>query len=374
MSFLSRRIVLPVVLALAAGMAAACECDVSARDTSNFLHVPKDGKLTLPANALGVLFHETRASTLWKVRASDNLGNRILDAIPAPLPARAFDIFDETANRRVGAVLEPLDIEAQLGTPEWTFLSREQDRAAAPLGMDAHLLAGARRDDLRDISAAARASSGLFRVAPQGGFLAGHTYVFQYMPGLIPLVKVKVGPPLPQRAPGAIVLRGERPTREILSLPASGMCSQERAVMVQRVKYEVAPQRQAYRHLLMALTSQQYFGRDRDYVGLGSGTIVRASYRAEMCGAAIGYGASAVGAGQELVWADCPDLSSEPERRQVRGFAGILELDRQLQPSNTLEVPFAQAAGPYCWRLRAQVVIMDDIRHSDWQRRSRARE
>jgi hypothetical protein len=334
--------------------AQACSCERAQADTSGFLHLDKEASIELPANALGVLYFKKQE---LKTRTTDKNGNEVLTEAPPKLMAREFIIRDLTVNRTLKAKLTRLDIDMQLGDPSPSyFLIRKGAMADEPAHVDdVRILAD--KHGLRDISAAVRDAAGLFRVAPVGGFIAGHTYSMTTerdgaVAGL-DRAEVVIGPRLVNSEPDkfALLTNGSA-TRELLTLAGSASCSMKRAAIVQQLRYTIPAQREPYRHLLATFTRQQFFGADLTRFRAPAKVFVENDYRSEMCAAAPAFGASESGPGKDLVYASCPKMGGAPDRRQVRGYAGMLELEDTLHETAIVDIAFDKATGPGCWRLR----------------------
>ncbi len=107
---------------------------------------------------------------------------------------------------------------------------------------------------------------------------------------------------------------------------------------VQRLQYAVPPQRAAYPHLLVAFTSEK----------VAAGAFAARTYIERSCGhGPPDFGTSALGQGKDLLFAECPAWMASFQRRQVRGRAGMLELEDTLRTTPVLDVDLGQASGPY---------------------------
>jgi len=332
----------------------ACSCERAQSDASGFLHLSKQASIELPANALGVLYLKKLE---LKTRTSDKNGNEVLTEAPPKLVAREFIIRDLTVNRVLKAKLTRLDLDIQLGDPSPSyFLIRKGAMADEPAHVDdVRILAD--KHGLRDISAAVRDATGLFRVAPAGGFIAGHTYSItterEGAPGGIDRAEVEVGPRLVNADTDKFALLADgSATRELLPLAGSASCSMKRAAIVQHLRYAIPAQREPYRHLLATFTRQQFFGADLTRFRAPPKTFVESDYRSATCAALPVFGASESGPGKDLVYAGCPKMGGAPDRRQVRGYAGMLELEDTLHETAIVDIAFDKATGPGCWRLR----------------------
>lgn len=334
--------------------AQACSCERAQADASGFLHLNAEASIELPANALGVLYFKKQE---LKTRTTDKNGNEVLTEAPPKLMAREFSIRDLTVNRALKTKLTRLDIDIQLGDPSPSyFLIRKGAMADEPAHVDdVRILAD--KHGLRDISAAVRDAAGLFRIAPVGGFIAGHTYSITTerdgAVGGVDRAEVVVGPRLVNSDSDKFALLAEgSATRELLTLAGSTSCRMKRAAIVQQLRYTIPAQREPYRHLLATFTRQQFFGADLTRFRAPPKVFVESDYRSETCAAPPAFGASESGAGKDLVYAGCPKMGGAPDRRQVRGYAGMLELEDTLHETAVVDIAFDKATGPGCWRLR----------------------
>ncbi|MDO8439383.1 MAG: hypothetical protein Q7S67_04000 [Telluria sp.] len=324
----------------------ACSCSSPFSNRSEFLHLGEDSSITLPADALGILF--LRDPEL-DIRDRDSRGNDILGSVPPRLEPANFMIHDLTAGRRLKAVLTPLGLDIQLGHPRSYFLFKESGD----------------KDRLRDISGEVRLAKGLFRVRPAGGFVEGHKYMFTLTPieaYSLAMAQVSVGPPLQLTAADRIALVPQgRPASEMLTMAAGGMCSAARARIVQRLAYVLPKRRQPYQHLLMTFTSQQFFGRELNEFELVPGEYVQTAYSSHMCGSGrSSLGISELGQGKDLVSVPCPAFGVKAERRLVRGHVGMLELDDALHTTPALDVGFAKADGLVCTLNRLREALFSE--------------
>lgn len=218
------RVALAIVGTFAAP-AFACSC-MFPLSSATFLHLAKDGRITLPANALGVLFQKE-----LQLDAGHDNGNgvAILNTLPPKLNPAYFSLRDDTAMQPVTPVVTPVDIDAQLGRRQSYYLASagkiaEQD--IAELGGNLHRLA--RKYGLRDVSAQVKSAVGLFRVAPAGGFIEGHTY--SIYPNKIEAggqqhAIIRIGPRLSAGSPGKIMLTHVGPPKAQLLAVAAAPCA-----------------------------------------------------------------------------------------------------------------------------------------------------
>jgi hypothetical protein len=302
MAALHLRMLLTATLAMTATATIACDCSFVERH--GFLHTNEMGTIVVPANAIGVLFKEPPATPERPDRQ--------------PLDAADFVIVDDTA--------QILPHKAVVSRVRSALVPQSQDRRA-----------------------------GLFRVAPAGGFIYGHRYMFFYKHAAsLPTrgdVRVLASTPVAVSASDRIELALDgAPVRQFLSLPGGSMCSRSAAAVVQMVKYRLPAGREAYRHLLFASTAQRRLSAD----GSTPGAFEPMSYSDSVCDPAPEPGASRFGLGRELVYQECPSLLDKYPRHQVQGSASMLELEDTVHRTQILELPFTKARGPYCWLLRMQ--------------------
>ncbi len=341
------------VLTLQGSALAACDCATARPTSSGFLHLTREGKIALPENALGVLFWKKPE---LKTHSRDKKGNQILLEVPPKLKAKDFTIRDVTANRNLKVMLKRLDPGNQLGDTDPTYyLMRKGAFGDDTPREDMRILA--EKYGLRDISNAVDDSSGLFRIAPAGGFVAGHVYEFENveededMEDDTAEVAVGARVAIAETDKFALQPQGEA-TRKLLSVATASSCSARYAAIVQPVQYTMPAAREPYRHLLTFFTRQQFFGADLVRTGAQPKAFLAYQYRSDVCSPAPTWGSSESGPDRDLIFTGCPKLGIAPDRRLVRGYAGMLELEDTLHETPVLDVQFEQATGPACWRLR----------------------
>jgi len=333
---------------------AACNCPAAQPDSSGFLHLNKDGKIALPENALGVLFWKKSA---LKVHSTDKKGNQILLEVPPKLKVKDFTIRDVTTGRSLKVMLKRLDPSRQLGEADTaSYLLRKGAFGDDPIPRE-DMRTLAEKYGLRDISQAVVDSAGLFRVSPAGGFVAGHVYEFENVEEDDDMdddtAEVTVGPRIAIADSDKFTIQPQgEATRRLLPVATANSCSARYAAIVQPVQYSMPAQREPYRHLLSFFTLQQFFGADLTRTGAAPRAFVPYQYRSNVCTGAPDFGASETGADKDIIFTGCPKLGAAPDKRLVRGFAGMLELEDALHETPVLDVRFDQASGPACWRLR----------------------
>lgn len=339
---------------LQAQATAACNCPAPRPESSGFLHLNKDGKIALPENALGVLFW--KKSTL-KTHSKDKKGNQILLEVPPKLKVKDFTIRDVTAGRSVKVMLKHLDPGDQLGDADINYYLMRKGAFTDDIVPHEDMRILAEKYGLRDISQAVDESTGLFRISPAGGFIAGHVYQFENVEEDDDMdddtAEVSVGPRIAIAETDKFSLQPQgEAIRKLLPVATANSCSARYAAIVQPVSYAIPAAREPYRHLLTFFTRQQFFGADLTRTGAQARTFVPYQYRSNVCSAAPEFGTSESGADRDLIFTGCPKLGSAPDKRLVRGFAGMLELEDTLHETPVLDVKFDQASGPACWRLR----------------------
>ncbi|SHH67009.1 hypothetical protein [Massilia sp. CF038] len=333
---------------------AACDCPAPQKDSSGFLHLTADGKIALPENALGVLFWKKPA---LKTHRRDQKGNQILLEVPPKLKAKDFTIRDVTANRNLKVMLKHLDPGDQLGEPDITYYLMRKGAFGDDVAPREDMRILAEKYGLRDISHAVDDSAGLFRVAPAGGFIAGHVYEFENVEEDDDMeddtAEVSVGPKLALSDSDKFSIQPQgQAVRKLLPVATAASCSARYAAIVQPVQYAIPAAREPYRHLLSFYTRQQFFGSDLGRTGAQPKVFLPYQYRSSVCAAAPAFGASETGPDKDIIFTGCPKLGVAPDRRLVRGYAAMLELEDTLHETPVLEMQFDQASGPACWRLR----------------------
>jgi hypothetical protein len=311
------------------GAALACSCAPAAQ--ALFLHTApgKDLRQTayLPANAIGVLFH---AQPMLSIYRFDKAGTPVLDKLPPALEATHFTVTETGTGKRI--------------TPVVTRLQSAQLDALAPapksyLGMDG-----------KDASAGVRRAAGVFRVGPEGGFVAGRSYRIRYQSkdGTAIETDVKLGPALKRAAADEFALRADGlPVRRMLSRPSGGgSCSDDAPALVQTLRFALPAAYEPYRAAMSFFVQQDS--------GKGYATT---QYVPNIC-AQVPFGGSSSGALTELASAEC---GSTPKPARAKGFVGLLELDDKLVETAPLEIPFHKATGPSCDSFKRSDSLLEPV-------------
>lgn len=319
----------PFLAAAPLGAALACSC--APAEEAAFLHTAqgKDQRRTayLPANAIGVLF---QAQPMLSIYRFDKAGTPVLDKLPPALEAGHFTITETGTGKRVAPVVTRLQ-SAQLDA-----------LAPAPksyLDMDG-----------KDASAGVRQAAGVFRVGPEGGFVAGRGYRIRYQPkgGVAIETDVKLGPALKPAASGKFALRADGlPVRRMLSRPSGGgSCSEDAPAMVQMLRIALPAAYEPYRAAMSFFVQQDS--------GKGYATT---QYVPNIC-VQVPFGGSSSGALTELASAEC---GGAPKPRRAKGFVGLLELDDKLVETAPVEIPFDKATGPACGSFKRSDMLLEPV-------------
>lgn len=330
--------------AVLASPAIACSCMFTPPPPGVFLHLNQHGRIALPANARGVLF--MKHVELDVLHSTESV--TILKAMPPAMGPDFFAMRDITAQKAVKAHVVPVDVDAQMGNTHTYYLARAgQMPHEDAYGDHDDLHKVASRHGLTDVSLKVKSAHGMLRVAPAGGFKAGHEYSLtprQLSSNVADTALIAVGPPVPAGS-GIALTRVGPPATQLIDVAGGAMCSEKRAAVVQRVAYVLPRERQQYHNMLMAFTFQQTVKRGaQEPFALGS-------YRSDPCRPDV-IGVSESGRGQERILGRCPNPGEDYEGRLVRGYAGILELDEALQQSATLVMPFDGVDKALCRQLR----------------------
>src|SRR5262249_10826977 len=130
------------------------------------------------------------------------------------------------------------------------------------------------KGELVDVTDEAKASAGLFRIDPQGGFKPGHRYTFATlhseskaaesgMPQL-PTGSVTVeidAEPVAESLATAVTLQLDgTPANSMLSLPEGGSCSESLLAQVQKLSYQLSPALSRYQDSILYFTKYTQTG------------------------------------------------------------------------------------------------------------------
>jgi hypothetical protein len=179
----------------------------------------------------------------------------------------------------------------------------------------------------------------LARVGPVGGFQAGARYTIHYT-GQHATVAVQRSTRFVIDAaplePGVIALAFEGPpARQMLArLTTRGSCSITEPAVVGNFHYLLPDSYAPYRSIVMYQSQSRVFGNTYEPI----------EYASSLCEFRQ-LGVTARGDGRDLVHASC---TRPPARMLVRGRAGLLEVDDQLQATAPVLLNLEQATGIAC--------------------------
>ncbi len=365
-----------VALAGAALPAWACFCPPD--ESGEFLHLAQaEGKrppsVTLPANARGILF---RPGQYPNTLVSDEDGYSII-APPVPLSAKRFHIQERGTGRKLTPVVVRLHVEKQMGlqdkgrflantemqqcekqeqplTPfcrtlislKWDWSKWEQD------GPSDKVKRFALQNGLRDVSEEVDAAYGLYRIEAREGFKPGKVYDIVYRDGgrrvKAELRKAKTPLNLDGQAPFAVRVDGAA-RREKLRMARGDTCDILVTLASQPLRLALPPAYDAYQALLMYFMQEKLEQRDQQPFSATQGfTAFR--YWPTVC-TKIPYGSSFHGQGRELAIGDC----QAPAPRQVKAYAGVLEVEDSLHETAPLAITFPAEKPGQCPKMMDRV-------------------
>jgi hypothetical protein len=188
-----------------------------------------------------------------------------------------------------------------------------------------------------DLGVKGKAQRYLARVAPVGGFKPGAHYTIRYMnskerwryPAQTDFF-IDAEPLQVDNASYQLVLDGA-PARQLLPLEThSGMCSSQQAAVAQNFHYELPA---AYQPYQSAIYYRSEFGGDPVPPYFGS-----------LCGDRA-FGATALGDTRDIVYNTC---EAPKGRVSIQGWAGLLEVEDRVRPTNVLTSDLSTAQGGSC--------------------------
>ena len=189
------------------------------------------------------------------------------------------------------------------------------------------------------ITADGQAQRVLARVGPSAGFKPGARYTISYngsfRAGRHPAKAEFIIDAAPLR-PGTYTLAVDGPpSSRLLELSTNdGGCGAHEPAAVQPFRYVLPEGYDAYRSAMM------YVSVSRS----GTTPFAAINYRPSLCSPRI-PGATFPGEGRDLVYAKCATANPGVE---IRGLAGLLEVEDRLQSTNVVQVDFSKAAGLSC--------------------------
>ena len=177
----------------------------------------------------------------------------------------------------------------------------------------------------------------LARVGPAGGFKPGARYTIRYTgePAIGMRTSTQFTIDATPLAPGPIALAMDgAPARTMLPMRAGASCSDIEAVVVGNFHYELPDSYAPYRSIVMYQSQSRTPGAAYEAIEYASSYCERRK-----------LGVTARGDGRDLVHASC---TAPPALLQVRGRAGLLEVEDDLQPTEPVTLDLANAAGAAC--------------------------
>lgn len=329
--------------ALGAGQASACSC--MGVDNAGFVH---SNAKRLPSNAKGALFLRPRGTFRY-------LGQHSLDAVIIAgelerLSPSSFRITSDQHGGSVPAVLSYPDSTRGDDTPDpiryLRFVRPDDERRAGTLNHEkiADLL---KTGQLNDVTHATREAMRLVRVGPVGGFKPGAAYKIAYVgkadrwrfPALVEHAIDTT--PLDTKAAIYRLEADGPPVAMLLPLQtSSGSCSSSQAALVQNFRYVFPAAHGAYEAAMIFASESKPLTAPAGQVDQYQPMV----YKPSLCPDEP-FMSTAFAAGRDIVHAQC---ATRPGPVTVRGWAGMLEVEDRLHPTDTLRVDLSQAAGGSC--------------------------
>ena len=356
------------------GAALACSC--MADEQGKFLHVSaatstSSATISLPANARGVLFlPETYPDYVLR-----DEGRYSIVRQPVALSTKNFRIQERGVGRKLTPVVVRLRVEKQMGqqlqgyylaSPEMQQCTGQKN-ASLPICRSLNAATEdwsepepqrtgdkikrfALQQGLRDISEEVDAAYGLYRIEAREGFKPGKQYDIEYHDGARRLKLALRMESLPlslnQPAPFAIHPQGP-PGREILPMASNdGSCGRRIKVATQPLRLALPPSYERHASLLLYFMQQKLQQADQQHMA-AAGQFTPFHYWPALC-TSIAYGGSFHGEGRELAIGDC----QSPAPRQVKAFAGVLEVEDRLHETTLLPVSFPAAKPGQCPKVK----------------------
>lgn len=364
----SRCVALACLLLPVAALACSCMGD----ERGKFLHATpatsaSPATISLPANARGVLFlPETYPDYVLR-----DEGRYAIVRQPIALSTKNFRIQEHGVGRKLTPVVVRLRVEKQMGqqlqgyylaSPEMQQCSRQKN-ASAPICRSVNAVdsdwseleqqrAGdkirrfAMQQGLRDISDEVDAAYGLYRIEAREGFKPGKLYDIEYHDGArrLKLALRMEAMPLRLSRPDQFAINPEGPPRrEILPMASDdGSCGRRVKIANQPLRLALPPSYEQRASLLLYFMQQKLQQADRLHM-TAAGQYTPFHYWPALC-TSIAYGSSFHAEGRELAIGDC----QSPAPRQVKAFAGMLEVEDRLHETALLPVAFPAAKAGEC--------------------------
>ncbi len=333
--------VLAAGLAWSAG-ASACSC--MGIDNAGFVHA--DVK-RLPANAKGALF--LRPQGTFQYLASVDPGIAIVTGEMQQLSPASFRITADTQQGDLRAELSYPDATIDAASPEPTryyrFVRKSDERlASAP--SPAQFAALLKKGALVEVTQATEKAMSVVRVGPAGGFKPGKRYRIAYLgkaerwrfPAEVEHAIDTT--PLVASTAFRLIVDGPPAARLLPLTTVSGACSSSQPALVQNFRYVLPAGYAKYQAaMIFASTSAPVAGargKGRRYEQM--------VYQPSLCPVEP-FMSTAFPAGRDIVHARC---EAKPAPVTVKGWAGMLEVEDRLHPTDTIHVDLGKAAGGSC--------------------------
>lgn len=339
MNKLWRAIAAPVVLlACFSGVAAACSCPGT--ELAGFIHADV---IRLPANARGALFLPPRSKLEPVARVAPAI--MLYQGEVGTLSAASFEITSDTDARSLQPVLTWPDLGRDGGQPApgraFRFLRSEVDAERAHKLKQSDVERMLRSGVLVEITAQLADAGRLVRIGPVGGFKPGSRYQVRFLgdpagfafPGKVEhVIDLQ---PLDTAVDFGLALDGPPSARLLPLATGSGSCGNLQPALVQDFHYRIPA---SYRPYLDALV---FFSQSREGGANGFAAI---RYRSASCGPDT-FGRTALDEAKDIFHTSC---SARPPTVAIRGWAGLLEVEDRLHPTQVEQVDTARAAGDAC--------------------------
>ena len=352
------------------GAALACSC--MGDEQGKFLHATpatsaSPATISLPANARGVLFlPETHPDYVLR-----DEGRYVIVRQPIALSTKNFLIREHGVERKLTPVVVRLRVEKQMGqqlrgyylaSPEMQQCTRQKN-TSVPICRNLNAVKSdwsepgqqrtgdkikrfAMQQGLRDISEEVDAAYGLYRIEAREGFKPGKLYDIEYHTGTRRLklaLRMEVMPLRLDRTDQFAISPDGPLRREILPMARDdGSCGRRIKVANQPLRLALPASYEKHASLLLYFMQQKLQLADRLHA-TATGEFTPFHYSPALC-TSIAYGSSFHGEGRELAIGDC----QPPAPRQVKAFAGVLEVEDRLHETTLLPLSFPAAKPGVC--------------------------
>jgi hypothetical protein len=322
---------------LSSNGAFACSC--TGIDHAGFVHTAAK---RLPSNARGALFLPPAGDFAFLAKPAPETfiysGDRVA------LSPKSFKITSSEGTASIPVVLSyPHLPRAAEDARTFKFVRKSDEHRAGKMGPHdvARLL---KVGVLVDITDAERRAARLVRVGPAGGFKPGVRYRIAYLgkvgnwrfPAEVEHVIDSV-PLTPTASAYPLVIDGPPISKLLPLISGSGSCSSNQPALVQRFHYVLPAAQTAYADAFV-------FASEARPADNQQGAYTRLRYLPSLCPSEP-FASTAFPGGNDIVHAPC---NSRPVPVEVRGWAGMLEVEDRLRPAGAIRVDLAKAAGGSC--------------------------